>query len=771
MWTARRPGLIPPLLCLVLTRSTRALTINPPRVTAVPLRPPLLRRCVRSTSLRASGAAPPARAQSTPSLQSTVEHTGVNLMNSLTGKVEPFETITPGQVKWYICGPTVYDAAHLGHARNYVGFDIVRRVLATYFGYDIFYVMNITDIDDKIILRVHANHLEAMIATAADALPMVGESGRAALEAALAKARETMGIGKPGLPELVAAQHALRDAAVEAAFETPLAPCEVQTAMTKLTAEQEASFFGDLEALNCLPPDVTTRVTDYVPEIIEYIEQIMSNGYCYESNGSVYFDTLSFSKSKGKLYGKLEPGKVGDLEALAEGEGALSTDASAEKRSQADFVLWKASKTGEPAWPSPWGNGRPGWHIECSAMASDVLGCQVDVNAGGVDLKFPHHENQMAQAEAYFDCCSWVNYFLHSGHLGIDGLKMSKSLKNFITIQESLERFSGRQLRFLFLLHRYHEPMEYSENTMAAAADLERRFASFEASLGARLREAAEAQKPAAAAEQPPVFKMGAAEKELRETLTVKRQGIHAALLNSIDTPTAVKQLEQLIRATNTYMQAAPSAAQGGALLHSVARYYDRMMQCFGLEGRVLSLVQGDGAGGGSAGGSGGSGATASPLQIAAAMSGFRDTVRKAAIASKKGGGTADLGGELLRVCDELRDDVLPSLGVRVEDRSSGTAQFTLDDPKLILAETERRREAAHQAEAERELKMKEQEQMAELQRARAGVPPSSMFLPEHDALFEREESFANFDADGCVHIHKANKQDLPIHTQHAPLR
>ena len=152
-------------------------------------------------------------------------------------------------------------------------------------------------------------------------------------------------------------------------------------------------------------------------------------------------------------------------------------------------------------------------------------------------------------------------------------------------------------------------------------------------------------------------------------------------------------------------------------------------------------------------------------------MSGFRDTVRQAAIASKKGGGTADLGGELLRVCDELRDDVLPSLGVRVEDRSSGTAQFTLDDPKLILAETERRREAAHQAEAERELKMKEQEQMAELQRARAGVPPSSMFLPEHDALFEREESFANFDADGCVHIHKANKQDLPIHTQHAPLR
>lgn len=247
---------------------------------------------------------------------------------------------------------------------------------------------------------------------------------------------------------------------------------------------------------------------------------------------------------------------MGDLELIAEGEGALSApDALGEKRQQSDFALWKASKPGEPAWPSPWGDGRPGWHIECSAMASDVLGEQVDVNAGGVDLKFPHHENQMAQAEAHFDCCNWVNYFMHSGHLGIDGLKMSKSLKNFITIRESLERFSSRQLRFLFLLHRYHEPMEYSENTMAAAADLERRFASFEASLAARLREAAEAQKPVAAAENPPVFKWGAAERELRETLSTKRNSIHAALLNSIDTPTAVKQLEQLIRATNVYMQ------------------------------------------------------------------------------------------------------------------------------------------------------------------------------------------------------------------------
>ena len=153
-------------------------------------------------------------------------------------------------------------------------------------------------------------------------------------------------------------------------------------------------------------------------------------------NGSVYFDTAAFAAA-GLRYGKLDPSKVGDTELIAEGEGALSSaDTSSEKRQPADFVLWKRSKQGEPEWESPWGKGRPGWHIECSAMASDVLGQRMDLNAGGADLKFPHHENQMAQAEAHYNCCGWVNYFLHSGHLQIEGRKMSKSLKNFVTIRE-----------------------------------------------------------------------------------------------------------------------------------------------------------------------------------------------------------------------------------------------------------------------------------------------------------------------------------------------
>jgi cysteinyl-tRNA synthetase len=380
--------------------------------------------------------------------------------------------------------------------------------------------MNITDIDDKIILRTHLNHLASMADLAAAALAAAdaqeGDAKRA-LEAALASAQAALAIPKPTLAELLDAQGTLA-AAAEAAGVAGVAACDVQSQFLELTAAWEADFFEDMRALNVMPPDAVTRVSDYVPEIIAYIQTIMANGYCYEAGGSVYFDTAAFSSAPSKTYGKLDPSKVAagqaagkagaaaaasegggeaadgeaadgeaadgeavsadwtegksTAELLAEGEGALSAGSEADKRQPADFVLWKASKVGEPAWESPWGPGRPGWHIECSAMASDLLGDAVDLNSGGVDLKFPHHENQIAQAEAHFDCCegaSWVNYFLHSGHLHIDGLKMSKSLKNFITIKGALTQYSPSQIRFLFLMRRFSEPMEYSEKAMASA--------------------------------------------------------------------------------------------------------------------------------------------------------------------------------------------------------------------------------------------------------------------------------------------------------------
>lgn len=210
-----------------------------------------------------------------------------------------------------------------------------------------------------------------------------------------------------------------------------------------------------------------------MPEIIEFIQGIIKNGFAYESNGSVYFDTIKFANSENHYYAKLVPEAFGDTKALAEGEGDL-IDQSQEKRNPADFALWKFSKPGEPSWDSPWGRGRPGWHIECSAMAGSIFGSNIDIHSGGTDLKFPHHDNEIAQSEAAFCNNNWVNFFLHSGHLHIQGCKMSKSLKNFITIKDALKKYSSRQIRILFLLYQWKDTLDYSDQAMETALSFEK---------------------------------------------------------------------------------------------------------------------------------------------------------------------------------------------------------------------------------------------------------------------------------------------------------
>lgn len=246
---------------------------------------------------------------------------------------------------------------------------------------------------------------------------------------------------------------------------------------TKLTRKFEARFMEDLRALNCLDPDEVTRVTEYGPQIVDFVKKIQDNKYAYgTSDGSVYFDIEAFEGANNN-YARLEPWNRNDEDLQADGEGALSGKvAKSEKRSKADFALWKSSKPGEPSWPSPWGGGRPGWHIECSAMASDRLGRQIDIHSGGIDLAFPHHDNELAQSEAYWlekgqHSHQWVNYFMHMGHLSIQGSKMSKSLKNFITIREALSRgtWTPRGLRIVFLLGNWHDPMEITEELIKEA--------------------------------------------------------------------------------------------------------------------------------------------------------------------------------------------------------------------------------------------------------------------------------------------------------------
>lgn len=246
---------------------------------------------------------------------------------------------------------------------------------------------------------------------------------------------------------------------------------------TDVTKYWEDRFMDDMDALNVMRPEVITRVTEYVPQIVNFVDQIVTKGFAYEADGSVYFDIAAFEKA-GNPYARLRPESRNDKALQEDGEGSLSKNLGG-KRGAGDFALWKKSKAGEPVWASPWGEGRPGWHIECSVMASDILGSQMDIHSGGIDLAFPHHDNELAQSEAYF--CehgkgphSWVNYFLHMGHLSIAGSKMSKSLKNFQTIRDALTTdYTPRGMRIVFLLGRWNDGVEISPDMRTMAESWE----------------------------------------------------------------------------------------------------------------------------------------------------------------------------------------------------------------------------------------------------------------------------------------------------------
>lgn len=247
---------------------------------------------------------------------------------------------------------------------------------------------------------------------------------------------------------------------------------------TKWAKKYEDRFMEDMQSLNVLEPDVVTRVTEYVEKITAFITQIEQRGFAYKtSDNSVFFDIKAFEQGKNS-YARLEPWSRNNMDLQADGEGAL-TKKTSEKKSDADFALWKSSKQGEPSWQSPWGSGRPGWHIECSAMASQELGAQMDIHSGGIDLAFPHHDNELAQSEAYWRDPGrgaehqWVNYFMHMGHLDVQGAKMSKSLKNFVTIRHELSRGGGlnpRSMRILFMLGGWKERFEVTEGLKKEAS-------------------------------------------------------------------------------------------------------------------------------------------------------------------------------------------------------------------------------------------------------------------------------------------------------------
>uniref|UniRef100_A0A8C2HGR9 Cysteine--tRNA ligase, cytoplasmic n=1 Tax=Cyprinus carpio TaxID=7962 RepID=A0A8C2HGR9_CYPCA len=672
----------------------------------------------------------------------------LRLYNSLTRTKEVFVPQKGNRVLWYCCGPTVYDASHMGHARSYISFDILRRILKDYFKYDVFYFdLNVTS-SFQIIKRARQNYLleqyrekkpspsqilqdvltartpfKAKLAETTDPdKKQMLERLDAAVEAALGPLQVAVQSNAAGDALQNQAQVLLEEAKdllsdwLDSQFGSQVTENSIFSLLPKYW---EGEYHKDMEALNVLPPDVLTRVSEYVPEIVAFVKRIVDNGYGYESNGSVYFDTAKFDSCPAHSYAKLVPEAVGDQKALQEGEGdlSISADRLSEKRSQNDFALWKASKPGEPSWDSPWGKGRPGWHIECSAMAGSILGESMDIHGGGFDLRFPHHDNELAQSEAYFENDYWVRYFLHTGHLTIAGCKMSKSLKNFITIKDALAKHTARQLRLAFLMHSWKDTLDYSNNTMESAIQYERFINEFFLNVKDVLR------SPTDITGQ--FEKWEAEEIELNKSFYEKKTSVHEALCDNIDTRSALEEMRALVGQSNTYMAARRSAKlpPNRMLLQGIALYLTNMLKTFGaLEGAEPI--------GFPVGGSG-QNLENTVMPYLSVLSDFREDVRRIAREKKV--------TELLRLCDELRDDTLPELGVRLEDRDGLPTSVKLVDKETLLKEREEKKKV-----------IAESIYMAMAKLAKMKVKPSEMFRSETDkySIFD-EMGFPTHDAEG----------------------
>ena len=303
--------------------------------------------------------------------------------NTMSNKIEEFETIENGKVKMYVCGPTVYNYIHLGNARPIIVFDTLARYFK-YRGYDVTYIQNFTDVDDKIIKRAN----------------------------------------------------------------------EEGISVKEVTEKYIKGFFEDIEPLNISDDIIRPKVTENIPEIIEIIKKLIDEGFAYEKDGNVFFEVKKFEE-----YGSLSNQKIDELEIGAR------VDIMEEKNNPLDFALWKRKKEGEPYWDSPWGQGRPGWHIECSAMAKKYLGDTFDIHGGGQDLVFPHHENEIAQSRCAYHG-NFANYWLHNGFIQVNGDKMSKSLGNFFLLREILGKFPGNVVRLFILGTHYRKPINFSMDNM-----------------------------------------------------------------------------------------------------------------------------------------------------------------------------------------------------------------------------------------------------------------------------------------------------------------
>ena len=407
----------------------------------------------------------------------------MKVYNTLTRKKEELVPITPGEIKMYACGPTVYNYIHIGNARPLCIFDILRRYLE-YRGYNVKFVQNFTDIDDKIIRRANEEHVD----------------------------------------------------------------------FSEISERYIKEFWTDADGLNVRHATINPKATENIDAIIQIISTLIEKGYAYEAQGDVYFSTEKF-----KDYGKLSHQPLEDLEA-----GARIMVGEV-KREPMDFAVWKAAKPGEPAWDSPWGKGRPGWHIECSAMNWRYLGDTIDIHCGGQDLIFPHHENEIAQSEC-FTGKPFAHYWMHNGYINVDNVKMSKSLGNFFTVRDVAEKYGYEPIRYLLISAQYRSPINYSTDIIEQCiAALNRRY-TFLDSLDFELKNAADAEHDG--------------DKAIIDGFNKYREQFIAAMDDDLNTADAIASIFELVRDINTNVV---GKTPSKALVEGAIAMFDELTGVLGL--------------------------------------------------------------------------------------------------------------------------------------------------------------------------------------------
>lgn len=407
----------------------------------------------------------------------------MKVYNTLTRKKEELVPITPGEIKMYACGPTVYNYIHIGNARPLCIFDILRRYLE-YRGYNVKFVQNFTDIDDKIIRRANEEHVD----------------------------------------------------------------------FSEISERYIKEFWTDADGLNVRHATINPKATENIDAIIQIISTLIEKGYAYEAQGDVYFSTEKF-----KDYGKLSHQPLEDLEA-----GARIMVGEV-KREPMDFAVWKAAKPGEPAWASPWGKGRPGWHIECSAMNWRYLGDTIDIHCGGQDLIFPHHENEIAQSEC-FTGKPFAHYWMHNGYINVDNVKMSKSLGNFFTVRDVAEKYGYEPIRYLLISAQYRSPINYSTDIIEQCIAALNRLYTCRDSLDFELKNAADAEHDG--------------DKAIIDGFDKYREQFIAAMDDDLNTADAIASIFELVRDINTNVV---GKTPSKALVEGAIAMFDELTGVLGL--------------------------------------------------------------------------------------------------------------------------------------------------------------------------------------------